>query len=162
MIKPPEISHYGLIRIPDLKRLNLPATKHSVKTFPLTGKNVLLTTSDGFIIGITHVLRKALPGCFINNVKPYSDERIVYDELKRKRYDLIIMTNTVMLRPEIGFVAEYVKNNYPDMRIIVLSGDTHPGFIDFLNRVPIDAFFKLPFKFISLKHKIIEIMLGRN
>jgi DNA-binding NarL/FixJ family response regulator len=90
----------------------------------------------------------------INRIESYDNLDVVYFELSRIQYELVILTNTAMTATGILPVLPEIKKRFPMMKILIISGDTRDEYIKKLFDLKIDGFLPLPF----MKSSFVEIV----
>ena len=70
---------------------------------------------------------------------------VIYSELCRVKYGLVILTNTCLMPSQISELVPVIKENFPKIKILIGSGWDSSDFIDELKRFGINHFFSLPF-----------------
>jgi DNA-binding NtrC family response regulator len=76
----------------------------------------------------------------------------------RRRFDLVIVTNTSIPPAHIPSIVPDIKARHPQGRIIVLSGCSSEGFVDDLKRKGMDEFIPLPFEEDALLGEVARLL----
>jgi len=90
----------------------------------------------------------------ITRIESFNKLDIVYLELSRFQYELVILTNSAMTATGILPSIPEIKKRFPMMKILILSGDTRDEFIKELYDLKIDGFLPLPF----MKSSFVELV----
>jgi DNA-binding NtrC family response regulator len=76
----------------------------------------------------------------------------------RRRFDLVIVTNTSIPPAHIPSIVPDIKARHPHGRIIVLSGYSSEDFVEDLKEKGIDGFLPLPFEEDTLLGEVAKLL----
>lgn len=105
-----------------------------------------------------------LMGCLCNNgyeattLESYGKIFDIVEELARRKYAMVIATNTSLSPSQIQYVVPAIKAQFPDARIIVLSGFYSTDFVSDLKQKGVDGCLPLPFEEVVLMNKVDELL----
>jgi DNA-binding NtrC family response regulator len=129
--------------------------------FPLIRKPKILIVVDldfgKFLKGILRDLDYEL-----NTIEAYGQLDVIYLELSRTQYEIVILTNTTLTATHIIPVVPEIKKRFPSIRIIVISGDVREDYIKELYDLKIESFLKIPFEVSYLKQIISKETFTEN
>lgn len=129
-------------------------------SFPIIRKPKILIVVDldfgKFLKGILNDLDYE-----VNTIESSGQLDVIYLELSRTKYEIVILTNTTMTATHIIPVVPEIKKRFPNIRIIVISGDAREEYIKELYDLQIESFLKIPleashFKQIITKQTLTE------
>ena len=84
----------------------------------------------------------------------------VLQYVMRKRFDLVIVTNTGIPPAHIPSIVPEIKARHPHGRIMVLSGYSSEDFVEDLKRKGIDRFLPIPFEENALLGEVASLLSG--
>jgi len=82
----------------------------------------------------------------------------VLSELANEQYEVVLPTNNSLHYSQIPTIVSEIRDKYPDIGIIVLSGYYNQDYIADLKARGIDVFLKMPFKIEELTSKIRNVI----
>jgi hypothetical protein len=100
-----------------------------------------------------------------NRIECYRDLDVVYLELSRHKYEMIILTNSAMTETEIRPLIPEIKKRFPGIKILVISSDTRDDYIKDLFDLKIEGFLPMPFlisSFLDIVAKQFSIINTSN
>ena len=98
-------------------------------------------------------------GYEVKIIKSFGRLKVVYFELSRQKYDILILTNTSLRPRHILRLVPVIKLKFPKTKILVLSGWDRVDFITTLKLLKIDDFFLLPIgltELVTNVNKLVE------
>jgi len=81
----------------------------------------------------------------IKRIESWGRLDVVFFELSRFQYEMIILTNSTMTASEILPIIPEIKKRFPKIKILVISGDTRDEYLKKLWDLKIDGFLPMPF-----------------
>jgi DNA-binding NarL/FixJ family response regulator len=82
----------------------------------------------------------------------------VFRNITRRKFDMVIATNTSLPPARIQRIVPEIKTRYPRARIIVLSGYYSEDFVADLKKKGIDGFLPLPYEDDSLLQEVAGLL----
>lgn len=96
----------------------------------------------------------------INRIESYGRLDVIFFELSRLHYEMIILANTITASHVLPIIPE-IKKRFPKIKILVISGDTRDEYLKELWDLKIDGFLPMPFmisSFVELVTKQFSIV----
>jgi DNA-binding NtrC family response regulator len=97
-------------------------------------------------------------GCRVTIVESYGRFSDVFQGIARRKFDLVIATNTSLPATHIQSIVPDIKARHPHARIIVLSGYYPGDFVADLNQQAIDGFLPLPYEEDALLKEVAGLL----
>lgn len=109
-----------------------------------------------------------LMGCLHNKgynattLESYGKIPDIVEELARRKYAMVIATNTSLSPSQIQDIVPAIKAQSPDARILVLSGFHTREFCSDLKEKGVDGCLPLPFEEVVLMNSVDELLSGQT
>jgi len=97
-------------------------------------------------------------GCYVTIVESYGRFSDVFQDIARRKFDLVIATNTSIPPAHILSLVPDIKARHPHARIIVLSGYCPEDFVADLKQKGIDGFLPLPYEEDALLKEVTGLL----
>lgn len=108
-----------------------------------TRRILLVAAKDDLGALIPEVLEDA--GFEVTVVQPFGKSGEILDELSRKEYSMVLLTNNFLRPEDILKLVPEIKRQYQRLKVVVMSGYRSEEFEKTLERYGIEAFVPLPF-----------------